>query len=101
MLDDVSWAHIVIVVAGAVVAVALADVMEHRNLPTWPVGLIALSGFIIAGITYSSWIAASALGIGCGALIVSGRGLVQAVIKRRRTGSRRNGEEQDAHRRSR
>ncbi|TGD11396.1 hypothetical protein EB836_09065 [Brevibacterium sp. S111] len=90
MISLVIWIDVAIVAIGAVAAVAVSDVLEHRNLPTWPVGLIAVAGFIFAGLTYSSWLAAGALGIGCGALIVSARGFVQMVMERRsrRTDSR-------------
>lgn len=102
MLEPVIWVDVAIVVAGAVAAVAVSDVLAHRNLPAWPVGLLALAGFILAGLTYSSWLAAVALGIGCGALIVSARGFVQLVMQRRRESySRRTEEEKHAHRRTR
>jgi MFS family permease len=103
MLELVIWVDVAIVVVGAVAAVAVSDVLGHRGLPTWPVGLIALAVFIVAGLTYSAWLAAAALGIGCGALIVSARVFVQTVFERRRrqSDSRRIQEEKHAHRRTR
>ena len=83
-IEHVIWMYVVIMVVGAVAAVAVSDVLGHRSLPTWPVGLIALMGFVLAGLTYSAWLAAFALGIGCGALIVSARGFTQLLIQRRR-----------------
>jgi ABC-type transport system involved in cytochrome bd biosynthesis fused ATPase/permease subunit len=62
--------HILVLVAGLVGAIALTDVLGHRDIGPWPVGILALALIPVAGLTYSPWLAALSLGVATGTAIM-------------------------------
>lgn len=85
----VTWLHLLVLVLGAVAAVAASDLLGHRGIRPWPIGLVVLALVVAAGWFYSAWLAAAALGTGVGLLIVGGAGLVRTFVRHRRLRSER------------
>ncbi|PWH07687.1 hypothetical protein DEO23_03435 [Brachybacterium endophyticum] len=76
--------HVLVLVAGLVVAIVLSDLLGHRGIGAWPVGLLALILVPVAGYFYSPWIAALALGVGLGAVSMLLVPIVRSLLDGRR-----------------
>lgn len=83
-----TFLHLLVLVLGVVAAVVAADLLGHRDLGPWPVGLVALLLFPVAGWFYSPWLAALALGLGLGASAVITVSWARTIMQRRH--ARRN-----------
>lgn len=78
-----TFLHLLVLVLGAVAAIVLADVLGHRQMGPWPVGLIALVLAVLAGLSYSPWLAALSLGLGLGTGVVLVGSWTRSVLSRR------------------
>lgn len=76
--------HVLVLVAGAVAAIILADLLGHRGIGPWPVGLLGLALVPVAGWFYSPWIAALALGLALGAGIMLVGARIREILRERR-----------------
>lgn len=68
-----TFLHLLVLALGLLAAIAGSDLLSHRGVGPWPIGLVALLLVPIAGWFYSPWIAALALGLalGTGILLVA------------------------------
>jgi membrane protein implicated in regulation of membrane protease activity len=66
----VTFLHLLALALGIVGAVAGSDVLGHRGIGPWPIGLLALLLVPVAGWLYSPWVAAIALGLALGTAVV-------------------------------
>ncbi|MGO2608181.1 MAG: hypothetical protein ACTH8V_13775 [Brachybacterium tyrofermentans] len=78
-----TFLHLLVLALGVAAAVIAADLLGHRDIGPWPVGLVALLMFPVAGWFYSPWLAALALGLGLGASAVITVSWARSVIQRR------------------
>lgn len=79
-----TFLHVLVLVLGAFAAIVLADALGHREIGPWPIGLIALVLAVVAGLSYSPWLAALSLGLGLGTGIVLVGSWTRNVLGRRR-----------------
>ncbi len=78
-----TFLHLLVLVLGVVAAIVVADVLGHRGLGPWPVGLIALALVPVAGWLYSPWLAAFSLGLALGAAVVMVASWTRMFVQRR------------------
>lgn len=78
-----TFLHLLVLVLGVLAAVVVADVLGHRGLGPWPVGLIALALVPVAGWLYSPWLAAFSLGLALGAAVVTIASWTRTFVQRR------------------
>jgi uncharacterized protein (DUF58 family) len=76
--------HILVLLGGVIAAIILSDLLGHRGIGAWPVGLLALALIPVAGWFYSAWLAALALGAALGACIMLMGSRVRAMLRERR-----------------
>ncbi|UQN29667.1 hypothetical protein [Brachybacterium kimchii] len=76
--------HVLVLVAGVVAAIVLSDLLGHRGIGAWPVGLLALALVPVAGYFYSPWIAALSLGLAFGAGIMLLGTRIRSLMRERR-----------------
>jgi membrane protein implicated in regulation of membrane protease activity len=79
----VTFLHLLVLVLGVLTAVVVADVLGHRGLGPWPVGLVALALVPVAGWLYSPWLAAFSLGLALGAAVVTIASWTRTFVRRR------------------
>lgn len=79
-----TFLHLLVLALGIVAAVALADVLSHRGIGPWPIGLGVLVLVPIAGWLYSSWLAALALGLAVGISAVLVVSWTRTFVRHRR-----------------
>ncbi|WP_193104868.1 hypothetical protein [Brachybacterium sp. FME24] len=94
-----TFLHLLVLALGIPAALAAADLLGHRNIGPWPIGLVALALIPVAGWFYSPWIAAFALGLAVGAAGVIVTSWTRSFVHRRQT--RREQARQREHSRSR
>jgi len=94
----VTFLHLLVLALGVVAAVVLADLLGHRGVGPWPIGLAALALAIGAGILYSPWLAAASLGLALGAAVVILASWTRSVIARRHARRHQARAAQDARR---
>ena len=76
-----TFLHLLVLALGVAAAVIAADLLGHRDIGPWPVGLVALLMFPGAGGFYGPWLAALGLGLGASAVITVS--WARSVIQRR------------------
>lgn len=79
-----AFLHLIVLALGVVLCVVAADLLRHRGIGTWPIGVIVLALILVTGWTYSAWLAALTLGLGLGYGVVAGLDLVRSVMRGRR-----------------
>lgn len=86
--------HLLVLALGVVAAVVAADLLRHRDIGSWPVGILVVVLIPITGWTYSAWLASLTLGLGIGFAGMAGIDLVRSVGRGRslRTQARRSRE---------
>lgn len=94
-----TFLHLLVLALGVLAALVASDLLGHRGIGPWPVGLAALLLFPVAGWFYSPWLAALALGLGLGASAVITLSWTRTVMQRRH--ARRNQARDRADARSR
>lgn len=94
-----TFLHLLVLALGVLTALVASDLLGHRGIGPWPVGLAALLLFPVAGWFYSPWLAALALGLGLGASAVITLSWTRTVMQRRH--ARRNQARDRADARSR
>jgi len=80
----VTFWHLILLVVGVLAAIASADALRHRGIGAWPVGILALALVLVAGWSYSAWLAALSLGVAAGVGIVLVATMVRGISLRRR-----------------
>jgi hypothetical protein len=75
--------HTLVLVVGLVGAIALTDVLGHRGIGPWPVGLVALALVPVAGLTVNPWLAALSLGMAVGTALVMASTRVREIAHER------------------
>ncbi|WP_152351670.1 hypothetical protein [Brachybacterium subflavum] len=76
--------HVLVLVAGIVAAIVVSDLLGHRGIGAWPVGLLALVLVPVAGYFFSAWVAALSLGLAFGAGIMLLGTRVRSLMRERR-----------------
>lgn len=93
-----TFLHLLVLALGVVAALVLADLLGHRGIRPWPLGLAALALAVGAGILYSPWLAALSLGLALGAAVVTVASWTRTVIGRRHARREQARASQDARR---
>lgn len=78
-----TFLHLLVLALGVLTAIAAADVLGHRGVGPWPIGLIALALVPVAGWFYSPWLAAFSLGLALGASVVMIMSWTRTFVHRR------------------
>ncbi|WP_105566579.1 hypothetical protein [Microbacterium halophytorum] len=81
--------HWIVLALCAAAAIVASDMLGHRGVRPWPVGLLTIALVVLAGVFYSPWLAAAGLGFGTGLLILAVGSLARTFLKHR---SRRRSE---------
>jgi hypothetical protein len=76
--------HVLVLVIGVILAIAASDLLGHRGIGAWPVGLLALALALLSGLLYNPWLAAGSLGMaaGAGSMMLAVR--IREISKERR-----------------
>ena len=93
-----TFLHLLVLALGIVAALVLADLLGHRGVGPWPLGLAALVLAVGAGILYSPWLAAFSLGLALGAALVMVASFTRSLLDRRHARREQARRAQDARR---
>lgn len=80
-----TFLHLLVLALGVLAAIAASDLLGHREVGPWPIGLLALALVPLAGWLYSPWIAALSLGLALGAGIVIVASWSRSFVQRRQS----------------
>jgi membrane protein implicated in regulation of membrane protease activity len=94
----VTFLHLLVLALGIVAALVVADLLGHRGVGPWPVGLAALALALGAGLLYSPWLAALSLGLALGAAVVIVASWTRTLVARRHARREQTRRAQDARR---
>lgn len=75
--------HWIVLALCAAAAIVASDMLGHRGIRPWPVGLATIAVVLLAGVFYSAWLAAAGLGLGTGLLAVAIGALAKTFMKHR------------------
>lgn len=93
-----TFLHLLVLALGIVAAIALSDLLGHRGVGAWPIGLGALTLALGAGLLYSPWFAALSLGLALGAAISMMASWTRDIVRRRHARREQARRSQDARR---
>lgn len=93
-----TFLHLLVLALGIVAALVLTDLLGHRGVGAWPVGLGALVLALGAGVLYSPWLAALSLGLAVGAAISLVHSWTRDLIRHRHARREQTRRAQEARR---
>lgn len=79
-----TFLHLALVVVGVLAALAASDLLHHRGIGRWPVGLASIALVLAGGFAYSASVSALALGSAIGCCALFGVDRVRELARTRR-----------------